>query len=559
MKKRVLLVGGVAVGATAATRLRRLDEELEIVIYEKGEFVSFANCGLPYHIGEVIEERDALLVTTKESLWDRYRIEVRNNSEVIGLDGKNKKITVRSGNESYEDSFDYLILGPGAMPMRPPIPGIEGKKILGLRNIPDMDAIKAYADKGAKSVAVIGGGFIGVEVAENLKERGLRVSLIEAAPHILAPLDTEMSMICENEMRDKGVELTLNDGVKSFEEIEEGVKITLASGKEIISDFVVAAIGVKPDTGFLKDSGIELNERGYIKVDKKMETNIKGIFAGGDATEITDFVTGSPATIALAGPANRQARIIADNIMGMNKEYMGSLGTSIIKVFDLTAAATGNNERILDRKGIKHKAVIVSPYSHANYYPGASQMTLKVIVDMEGRILGAQAVGYDGIDKVIDVIATVIKFKGSYKDLAELDLAYAPPYSSAKSPANVAGFVLENSFNKMVEVTDFNDYRENFNPERDVLIDVRDEVEVENGKIDNALNIPLNSLRDRLGELPKDKRIWIYCQIGLRGYLGSRILNMNNIENKNLCGGYRLLSLARVDKGLDIKIREKKD
>lgn len=245
--------------------------------------------------------------------------------------------------------------------------------------------------------------------------------------------------------------------------------------------------------------------------------------------------------------------------MGMNKEYMGSLGTSIIKVFDLTAAATGNNERILDRKGIKHKAVIVSPYSHANYYPGASQMTLKVIVDMEGRILGAQAVGYDGIDKVIDVIATVIKFKGSYKDLAELDLAYAPPYSSAKSPANVAGFVLENSFNKMVEVTDFNDYRENFNPERDVLIDVRDEVEVENGKIDNALNIPLNSLRDRLGELPKDKRIWIYCQIGLRGYLGSRILNMNNIENKNLCGGYRLLSLARVDKGLDIKIREKKD
>lgn len=547
MGKKIVIIGGVAGGATAAARLRRLDETAEIIIFEKGQFVSFANCGLPYHIGNVIADRDSLLVTTKEALWNRFRIEVRNQSEVTGINAAGKTVMVKAPDgATYEEGYDELIVSPGAMPMKPPIPGINLPLVKSLRSIPDMDGIKAMADGGKKSCAVIGGGFIGIEVAENLVERGLKVTLIEAVPHILAPLDTEMSMICEKEMRDNGIEMILGDGVKSFTEHEGGIRTETASGRTIDADFVVAAIGVRPDTAFLKDSGIALNERGYIKVDERMHTSADSIWAAGDAVETTDYVTGGPATIALAGPANRQARIIADNIAGMSRTYKGSMGTSILKIFDLVAASTGNNERQLQKKEIDYKAVYIHPQSHAAYYPGAMQLTVKILTDQAGKLLGAQVVGYDGVDKLIDVLATVIKFGGTVDDLAELDLAYAPPFLSAKSPANVAGFTAQNDFEGLVQSKTFLQFEQEFDPATDILLDVREDVEVENGALAGSVNIPIDSLRDRLGELPKDKRIWAYCQIGLRGYVASRILTQNGYTNFNLSGGYRLKSLGQV-------------
>ncbi len=548
MSKKVLIVGGVAGGATAATRLRRLDEEASIIMFERGAYVSFANCGLPYHIGEIIKDRDNLVVTTKETFWNRYRVEVRTESEVTAVHPETKEVTVRSGDGSeYRESYDELILSPGAMPLTPPIPGINHELIKNLRNIPDMDQIKAIVDSGIKSCAVIGGGFIGIEVAENLIERGIRVTLIEAAPHVMAPLDTEISMICEKEMRDNGIELILSDGVKSFTEIPGGIRTETASGRKVDADFVVAAIGVRPDTAFLKESGIELNQRGYIKVDKQMKTSVDHIWAAGDAIETFDGVTGDPAAIALAGPANRQARIIADNIMGMDRTYKGSQGTSIIQIFDLVAASTGNNERQLKMKGIDHHVYYIHPMSHATYFPGAIQMTAKIITDHAGKLLGAQVVGYDGVDKFIDVLATVIGMKGTIEDLTELDLAYAPPFSSAKSPANFAGFTAQNDLEGLVKSKTFTEFDAEFNPETDVIVDVREEVEFENDALPGAINIPLNTLRERLSEIPADKRVWAYCSIGLRGYTANRILLQHGFESFNLAGGTRLLALGKVE------------
>lgn len=549
MSKKILIVGGVAGGATAATRLRRLDEEATIIMFERGEYVSFANCGLPYHIGEVIKARNSLVVTTKETFWERYRVEVRTESEVVAIQPESKEITVRipDGSE-YTESYDELILSPGAMPLTPPIPGINHERIKKLRNIPDMDKIKEIVDKNIKSCAVIGGGFIGIEVAENLIERGMQVTLIEAAPHVMAPLDTEISMICEKEMRDNGIELILNDGVKSFTEIPGGIRTETASGLQVDADLVVAAIGVRPDTAFLKNSGIELNQRGYIKVDRQMKTSIEHIWAAGDAIETIDSVTGDPASIALAGPANRQARIIADNIMGMERTYSGSQGTSIIQIFDLVAASTGNNERQLKMKGIEHSVYYIHPFSHATYYPGALQFTAKIIVSAEGgRLLGAQAVGYDGVDKFIDVLATVIGMKGTYKDLTELDLAYAPPFSSAKSPANFAGFTAQNDLEGLVKSKTFTEFESEFNPSTDLILDVREEIEFENDPLKGAINIPLNHLRDRISEIPAGKRIWAYCSIGLRGYTANRVLLQHGFEAFNIAGGTRMLALAKVE------------
>ena len=549
MSKKILIVGGVAGGATAATRLRRLDEEATIIMFERGEYVSFANCGLPYHIGEVIKERNSLVVTSKETFWNRYRVEVRTQSEVVAVHPETKEVTVRSPEgDEYQEAYDELILSPGAMPLTPPIPGINHQLIKKLRNIPDMDEIKAIVDTGIKSCAVIGGGFIGIEVAENLIERGINVTLIEAAPHVMAPLDTEISMICEKEMRDNGIKLILNDGVKSFSEIPGGIRTETASGLQVDADLVVAAIGVRPDTIFLKDSGIELNQRGYIKVDKKMQTSVDHVWAAGDAVETFDSVTGEPAAIALAGPANRQARIIADNIMGMDRTYNGSQGTSIIQIFDLVAASSGNNERQLKMKGIDHSVYYIHPFSHATYYPGAMQFTAKVIIDKaDGRVLGAQAVGYEGVDKFIDVLATVIGMKGTYKDLTELDLAYAPPFSSAKSPANFAGFTAQNDMEGLVQSKTFAEFNEEFNPASDYILDVRDSVEFENDALEGAVNIPLNELRDRIAEIPEGKRVWAYCSIGLRGYTANRILLQHGFESFNLAGGTRLLALGKVE------------
>lgn len=540
MGKKVLIVGGVAGGASTAARLRRLDEEAEIIMFERDEYISFANCGLPYYIGETIKERDKLLVQTPKSMHDRFNIDVRNNSDVTSIDINNKKVTVVSKDRgTYEESYDVLVLSPGAKALKPPIPGIESKRIFTLRNIPDTDGIKAFVDsRQAQNAIVIGGGYVGVEMAENLKERGLNVILVEAAPHILAPFDSDIAVVVEKELEDNGVGLILGDGVKSFEENEDGIITELASGARIEADMVVLAIGVSPDTAFIKDSGIKLGVKGHIIVDKHMLTNIESVYAVGDAIEVVDFVNGQSTAIPLAGPANKQGRIAADNICGIKTKYKGSLGTAVIKVFGLTAASTGNNERNLKRLGIQYRVVNVHPVSHASYYPGAVPMSLKLIFNDEGRILGAQGAGFDGVDKRIDVIAAVIRMKGDVKDLTELELCYAPPFSSAKDPVNMAGFAAENILEGRTEVITYEELLA-YDRGNTILLDVRTELEYSNGHLEGAVNIPLDNLRERMGELDKNKLILEYCQVGLRGYVASRILMQNGFKVKNLTGGYK--------------------
>ncbi len=539
---KTIIIGGVAVGATVAARLRRMDENMEIVVFEKGEFISFANCGLPYHIGEVIKERDALILQSPQAMKDRFNLDVRVFSEVTSVDAENKVVTVHSKDKGvYEEGFDYLVVSPGAKPLKPGIKGIDSEKVMSLRDISDMDKIKSATDENLQGEAiVIGGGFIGVETAENLLERGLKVSLVEAAPHILAPFDSEMSMVVEQELMDRGISLYLNDGVNEFKEVGDKIEVILASGTVVTGDFVVSAIGVKPDTAFLKDSGIKLGQRGHIITDASLRTNYPYIFAAGDASEITDYITGGRTSIPLAGPANRQGRIIADNISGKEMTYKGAIGTSILKVFDMTASSTGMNERTAVRNGLDVKSIFIHPNNHAGYYPGATQMTIKLVFDQNRKVLGAQALGYEGVDKFIDVIATVIKYRGTIDDLTELELAYAPPFSSGKSPVNMAGFVAENTLDGLVDNVSFDDYEKNFDQETMILLDVRDEVEVQNGDIEGRVHIPLNGLRARMNELDKEKLIYIYCQVGLRGYIASRLLNQYGFKTKNITGGFKL-------------------
>ncbi|MBB6630860.1 CoA-disulfide reductase [Clostridium algidicarnis] len=559
MTKKALIVGGVAGGASTAARLRRLDENIEIIIFERDEYISFANCGLPYYIGETIDERDKLLVQTPKSMKDRFNIDVRINSEVIKVNVKEKTLSINSKEKGiYEESYDYLVLSPGAKPIRPNIEGINNEKIFTLRNIPDTDSIKAYVDKNeTESAVVIGGGYIGVEMAENLSKRGLEVTLVEAAPHILAPFDSDMVTIAEKELEDHGVSLILEDGVKSFNNNEGKVSINLSSGKKLDADMVILAIGVIPDTGFLRDTGIEFGDKGHIVVDKYMNTNVEDVYAVGDAILVKDFINGNSTAIPLAGPANRQGRIVADNIYGIKSEYKGTLGTSIIKVFDMAAASTGNNERNLKKLQIPYKVIYAHPNSHAGYYPGAVMMSIKLIFNEEGKILGSQILGYDGVDKTIDVIATVIKLNGTVKDLTELELAYAPPYSSAKSPANMMGFIAENVLEDRMDILNIEDIND-FNQNKEILLDVRDQVEVENGSIDKAINIPVNDLRNRMNELDKEKEIWVYCRVGLRGYIASRILTQNGFKVKNLTGGYESIKKANF-KPLEINKSNIKD
>lgn len=544
MSKKVLIVGGVAGGASAAARLRRLDENAEIIMFERDEHISFANCGLPYYIGETIKDRDKLLVQTPESMKARFNIDVRNFSEVTSIDAKNKKVTVTSKVKgSYEESYDYLILSPGAKALKPPIPGINSNKIFTLRNIADTDAIKSYVDMNeTKTAIVIGGGYVGVEMAENLKERGLQVALCEAAPHILAPFDSDMVVMAEKELSEHGVELMLNDGVKAFNEVGSQVEVVLNSDTKLKADIVILAIGVAPDTAFLKETGLEFGPRGHIIVNDKMQTNLDGIYAVGDAIEVVDFITKQKSAIPLAGPANKQGRIAADNICGINSTYKGTQGTAIIKVFDLTAASTGANERTLQRFNMPYKVIYVHPVSHASYYPGAMPMSLKLIFNEEGKILGAQGIGYDGVDKRIDVIATAIRLGGTVEDLTELELCYAPPFSSAKDPVNMAGFVAQNVLAGRSHVVAWKDIAE-FDNEDYILLDVRTEVEFANGHINDAVNIPVDNLRERLNELDKNKTIVEYCQVGLRGYIADRILTQNGFKVLNVTGGYRTSSI----------------
>ncbi|AYD40362.1 CoA-disulfide reductase [Clostridium fermenticellae] len=544
MSKKILVVGGVAGGASTVARLRRLDESAEIIMFERDEYISFANCGLPYYIGETIKEREKLLVQTPESMHDRFNIDVRINSEVIGIDVNKKTVKVNSKNKGiYEESYDYLVLSPGARAIRPNIEGINSNRIFTLRNIPDTDNIKSLVDKkGIKSAVVIGGGYVGVEITENLNEKDLKVTLVEAAPHILAPFDSDIVVTAEKELVENDINLILNDGVKSFKDNGNNIEVTLNSNTKITADLVILAIGVTPDTNFIKDSGINLGVKSHILVNNKMETNIKNIYAVGDAIEVVDFVSKQNTAIPLAGPANKQGRIAADNIAGLNSTYKGTQGTAIIKIFDLTAASTGNNERTLKRLNIPYKVIYVHPVSHASYYPDALPLTLKLIFNDEGKILGAQAIGYDGVDKRIDVIAATMRLGGSVSDLTELELCYAPPFSSAKDPVNMAGFVAENVLSGKMEVITPEEYS-NYNKENTILLDVRTDIEFNNGHIEGALNIPVDNLRERLKELDKNKEIIEYCQVGLRGYVASRILSQNGFKVKNITGGYKSMSI----------------
>lgn len=560
--KRVLIVGGVAGGASTAARLRRLDESLEIVMFEKGEYVSFANCGLPYHIGGVIPNRESLLVQTPEKLKARFNIDVRVNSEVIKVDSLEKKVVVkeRDGNE-YEESFDYLVLAPGAKPLLPPITGINSKKILTLRNMNDMDKIKKEIEENkVKRSVVIGGGYVGVETAENLQHLGIETTLVEAAPNILAPFDGEMANILEYELVMKGINLMTSEKVVEFQEIGESVVVVLESGKKIETDMVILSIGVAPDTKFLENSGITLGNRGHILVNDSLETNIQGIYALGDAILVENYITREESAIPLAGPANRQGRIVAGNIAGREEKYNGSLGTAIIKVFDLTGASTGLNERAIKKLNTSYEKIYLHPNDHAGYYPGATPISIKVIYSKESlEILGAQAVGTNGVDKFIDVIATTIKFGGKIDDLAELELAYAPPFSSAKSPANMAGFIGKNIEEGLVEQI-FVDDLEKYDPNTQIILDVRDTVELVVGEFKNSINIPLGELRKRVAELPKDKEILTYCAVGLRGYLAARFLSQNGYRVKNIAGGIKskakeihFQNKERVEPSIEVK------
>ncbi len=539
MAKKIVIVGGVAGGATAAARLRRLDENAQIIMFEKDEYISFANCGLPYHIGGAIQERGALIVQSPEAMRKRFQIDVRTHSRVAAVDTVKKTVSVQSKDGDYVESYDTLILCPGAEPIVPGIVNTAPERVFTLRSINDTDKINAYiAENGIQSAAVIGGGFVGVEMAENLRERGVAVKLVEALDQILAPFDAEMAAIAQKEMRAHGVELILGDGISAIEENSGKAKVTLASGKSFDAEMVVMAIGVRPATAFLKDSGVELGPRGHIVTDAHMRTNIPDVYAAGDAVQIKDFVTGQPTAVPLAGPANRQARVVADNIAGIDHTYGGAQGSAVIKVFSLTAAATGANERTLKRQNIPYHAVYTHPFSHATYYPGAVQISMKLLFSPDGRILGCQAVGADGVDKRIDVVATAMRLGAKATDLCDLELTYAPPYSSAKDPVNMLGYVAENVLSGLVEVATFDEALAR-DPQTTMLLDVRTPREFERGHVPGALNIPVDELRDRLDEIDPPKEIYEYCQVGVRAHTAYRILKQHGFNVKNVTGGWK--------------------
>lgn len=542
MSKKVLIVGGVAGGASAAARLRRIDETLEIILFEKGEYISFANCGLPYYIGGSIEEREMLFVQTPEAMKERFNIDVRVRNEVISIDSHKRTVQVKNHitNTIYEENYDDLILSPGSKPLRPPIPGINGNNIFSLWTVPDVDAIHEYISKNKpKNAVVVGGGFIGLEMAENLYDRNINVSIVEAAEQVMGPMDYDMASLIHNHILSKNVHLYLGNGVKEFVSEGKKTKVILQDGKSIDADLIILSIGVRPNTEFIKNSSLKLNERGGIKVNEYLETSEAHIYAVGDAIEVEDFVNKSITMIPLAGPANKQGRIAANNIVGKKEKYNGTQGTSIAKVFDLTVASTGNNEKTLKQKSIPYISSIIDSKSHAGYYPGALPMTIKLLYSTEGKILGSQIIGYDGVDKRIDVIATALRFEKTVFDLEELELAYAPPYSSAKDPVNMAGYVAANIIKKDMEIIHWDEI-EKLDLDKSIILDIREDIERELGYIPNSIHIPLDNLRKRINELPKDKEIVVYCQVGLRGYIAYRMLTQKGFKQvRNLTGGYK--------------------
>ena len=543
MNKKLLIIGGVAGGATAAARARRLDENAEIILFERGEYISFANCGLPYYIGKVIKDRETLLVTTAEAFKARYNIDIRLFSEVTEINRAEKCVTVKDTKtgDTHIEKYDKIILSPGAEPLRPPLEGIDLENIYSLRSIPDSDLIKAHVDDNKpESAVIVGGGFIGLEMAENLAHRGIKVTIIEMLDQVMAPLDYEMASIVHAHLREKGVTLYLSDGVKSFSKSGNRIKVTTGKGTETECEMVILSIGVRSESLIAKQAGLAIGKRGGIIVDSGMRTSDPDIFAVGDAVETRDFVLGFPAMTALAGPANKEARIAADNAMGRNAVFKGTLGSAVAKVFDLTVASTGSNEKNLKQNNIPCLMSYTHSGSHAGYYPDAEMMTIKLVFSPgSGRILGAEIVGGKGVDKRIDVIATAIHGCMTVYDLEELELAYAPPFSSAKDPVNIAGFVAANMLKGDVQTVNWDDIK-GIDPENEILIDLRDKNELdESGFIEGALHIPVNELRGRLNELDKSKSYIPYCAIGLRGYLGHRILIQNGFKSRNLSGGYK--------------------
>ena len=548
MRKKTVIIGGVAGGATTAARLRRKDESMEIVLLERGEYISYANCGLPYHVGDVIKNRESLLLQTPEAMKKKFNIDVRVQNEAVKINPEDQTVTIKDLKKGieYEESYDYLVIATGSSPVVPPIPGIDGPDIYTLWTVPDTDRIKKVIEiKKPKTAAVIGGGFIGLEMAENLNRAGLQVSILEMQDQVMAPLDFEMAQLLHENIEMNGVSLLLGDGVASFEHKDGKTLITLNSGKELQTDMVLLSIGVRPNSELAGEAGLKLNGRGGILVDEMLRTSEENIYAVGDVIEVENYVLKEPAMIPLAGPANKQGRICADNIAGGQKKYKGTLGTSVAQVFDLTAAAAGVNEKMLIRKGKvrgkDYETVLINQKSHAGYYPGAVPVTLKLLFDLDGNILGAQAVGQEGVDKRIDVLAGAMRSGNTIYDLEELELAYAPPYSSAKDPVNMLGFTAENVLEKMVSFMscrELDDRIETEGWEKDLtILDVTEEMERMVFHIPGSVHIPLGQLRQRMSELPKDRLIVTYCAVGVRSYNAARILEQNGFSDVKVLEG----------------------
>ena len=549
---KVVIIGGVAGGATAAARIRRLDEQAEIVVLERSGFVSYANCGLPYYIGGVIQDREELTLQTPESFWDRFRIDVRVGHEATAIDPEARTVTGRNlaTGETFTEHYDKLLLSPGAKPLAPPLPGLDSDLLFTLRTVEDTLAIRAFVEEHKPRRAVMaGGGFISLEVAENLAEMGLEVTVIQRLPHLMPPLDYDMASFVHNHMRAKGVRVLLDTAVSGFVQEGDTITATVEGGEAVTADFAILAVGVAPESALAKEAGLALGQRGSIAVNDRMETSHPDIYAVGDAVEITHLVTGEKALIALAGPANKQGRIAADNICGGDSRYKGSQGSSVLKIFDLTVAATGLNEGAAQAAGLDYEAVILSPSSHAGYYPGGTVMTMTVLYEKKTlRILGAQIVGCDGVDKRIDVLATAMQGSLTVTALKELDLAYAPPFSSAKDPVNMAGFMAENLEAGLVRQFTWQQVDGLPRDGSANLVDTRTPEEVADGAVAGFVNIPIDQLRQRLGELDRDKPVYLVCQSGLRSYLACRILGQLGYTCSHLAGGYRFYGSVVLDR-----------
>jgi NADPH-dependent 2,4-dienoyl-CoA reductase/sulfur reductase-like enzyme/rhodanese-related sulfurtransferase len=545
--KRIVIIGGVAGGATAAARLRRLDEQARIVVIERGEHISFANCGLPYFIGGEIAEQSALVLQTPDSFRSRFNVDVRVRHEAKAIDPVAKTVTVRdlASGQTYQEPYDALILAPGAEPVRPGLPGADLPQVFTLRTIPDTVAISQYiAHHAPRRAVVVGGGYIGMEMTENLVRAGLAVTVVELTDQVIAPLDYDMACEVHRHLVDHGVDLRLKTGLRAIAQGTDGLVVELDGG-QVAADLVVLAIGVRPENALALSTGLRVNARGAIVVDAQMRTSQPDIYAVGDAVEVTDFVTGAPGLIPLAGPANKQGRIAADTIGGLDAAYTGTQGSAVLRVFDLTVAATGINEKTAQRLGLDYDKSFTYPSSHAGYYPGAHPMSIKTIFEVgTGRILGAQLVGADGVDKRCDVLAVAIRAGMTAHDLTQLELCYAPPYSSAKDPVNLAGYTIENLLGGLVKNVHWHDVDTLPRDGSVTLLDTRTPAEYQRGHIDGFVNIALDDLRARLGELDRAKPIYVTCQVGLRGYVAARILSQHGFDVFNLSGGYRLYEVT---------------